>query len=756
MNHMQLERYLRVLKKEGLLNSSSANEGADLLSSTDGKNGALLSRKISGLSSDSRDCRADCIFFCKGRGFSADHLTDAVKKGAVAVIYEPSFLSEVKDFRKALGSVTDTAVTIEVTSVKKAMAVISAFHYDYPMDKAVTVAITGTKGKTSVVTAVRDVLSGHKGFKAFILNEMLPEGRPHLTTPEAIDLHAAAYECVKRGGTHVVCEASSQGIKELRTYGIIFDTACFLNLDRDHVSPLEHPSEKDYFLSKASLFSSCKRAVICSDIRHAEEVIRIAEESPRILTDAKSGRKAVFTFSTTEKSSDFSVSERTEDERGSLITVKESCFSDPCGGEKHCRLYVNTAADFGVQNHLAAFSVCRVLGCTPDECFRGLLLSKTEGRMEIFDTVDARVRVIVDYAHNKMSFEALFGAVKRMYGGSPPPITSIFGCSGEKAYLRRYDLPAVALKHSDRIVICEDDSGREPFEKIKNEILLNTEKILSGYKDRVEKAARITVIRDRGQAIREAVNTAYENGERRLILFTGRGRETTMRLRNGESYYESDVSSTKSAIKHYDDRISLDTVFSELKQNKGKTFTVSFEEHRDVIESLAFSGTRLLGVGIIPIAISTVGGAKALRETCYKLGTVVHTLSYSAATLSEIKGTAEKVSKRGALTVIAVDGDEKAAASEISAREKSDALVYLTRSGGILLNGRPFPSVISEKACESISERFSSRYLTLALNTVKRGVGAVAVIDGRQRDALSFYGVGHGYMGTVIIKDKKA
>ena len=258
MNGYPLKEYLLLLNGKGLLLNLCNPPLADSISN---KNGIPLSRCVSGLYTDSRECKEGGIFFCKGRSFSALYLTEAVRKGAVAVIYEPAFLDKIKGFEEALNSAKECAVIIKVSSVKKVMALFSAFHNGYPMEKAVTVAVTGTKGKTSVVTAIKDVLNAHAGFKAMILNEALPHGSPHLTTPEAIPLHAAARECVDKGASHVICEVSSQGIKELRTYGIVFDVACFLNFDRDHVSEHEHPSENDYFLSKAALFSFCKRAV---------------------------------------------------------------------------------------------------------------------------------------------------------------------------------------------------------------------------------------------------------------------------------------------------------------------------------------------------------------------------------------------------------------------------------------------------------------------------------------------------------------
>ena len=800
MKKISLYGYLNILEREKLTVTSTRR--------TMTVDTELLSTPVSSLSADSRRSERNGIFFCKGRHFSKEYLIEALEKGTVAVVYEKTFPSDSGfSSSPAIADAVEELLRdesfkdrlfIEVKNVRKAMASIAAFHYGYPMQKAVTVAVTGTKGKTGTVTAICAALNENPSFKAIILNDALPKGSPHLTTPEPIEFHAAAENCIKEGATHVICEISSQGMKELRTWGVVFDLACFLNFGSDHVSPYEHSAPEDYFNSKAELFSFCKRALVNTDSEKATEIIRKAEKSDRILTDATTGKKDIFTFSDRETDATFSAKITEKGESGYFFTVKESGFTNVEGkcfsNEKDnaSPLYVNTPGRFNVQNALCAYSACRLLGCTPDDIFRGLLFSKADGRMEIFDTADGRVRIIVDYAHNEMSFEALFKAAREMYPSDPPRITAIFGCPGEKAYKRRYELPRVALTHSDRIIICEDDSGREPFEGIKNDILRNISDILSKPGEGCEKTASISVIKNRESAIETAVSNAYENGEKRLILFTGKGRESTLSVNGEDIPMTDDVRASLNAIKRYNERLSLDTLFSGLSDKSGETFTVSLEAHKDVVKSFSETVPRLLRAGMTIITVCDEGAAEGLRESCYKNGTVCNFISFdpygpkkSKVSLCEapsadpqgtlanaasvcahgdaqpiifssdtlgIKEEARHSSRRGALTVVTVKGDVKRIASEISVREKSDSLVYLTQSGGIIISGRVFQAVLSEKSAAAISEKVDCSYLDYALLASKGGVKTVAVIDGREKDSLAFYGIGSGYIGTVIKK----
>ena len=221
-------------------------------------------------------------------------------------------------------------------------------------------------------------------------------------------------------------------------------------------------------------------------------------------------------------------------------------------------------------------------------------------------------------------------------------------------------------------------------------------------------------------------------------------------------FFESDVSYAEKAIKLYNDRVRLDSVFCDLAKTEDKTVTVSFENDAGVIRNFVPSALRLINAGINVLAVCKAESLGALREECYKNGAVCHGTEYRKNSAQTVDKIAKSSSKRGALASLYVHGDEKALAAKIATREKSGALVYLTLSGGIILNGKPFPTVISSEVCDTISKRLNSRYLSLASEAIRGGADTVAVIDGSQKDALAFYSVGHGFVGTVIKRDKNA
>ncbi|MCE2603943.1 hypothetical protein LH384_33185, partial [Pseudomonas aeruginosa] len=94
--------------------------------------------------------------------------------------------------------------------------------------------------------------------------------------------------------------------------------------------------------------------------------------------------------------------------------------------------------------------------------------ARVSGRMEIYTSTSGELDVIVDYAHNQMSFESLFQSTKKEYPGKK--ITIVFGCPGKKAFGRRKELGEIAGKYADKVFITEEDAGEEPVMKISQEI----------------------------------------------------------------------------------------------------------------------------------------------------------------------------------------------------------------------------------------------------------------------------------------------
>ena len=70
---------------------------------------------------------------------------------------------------------------------------------------------------------------------------------------------------------------------------------------------------------------------------------------------------------------------------------------------------------FNVENALAAIAVCEGLSI-PESCvYVGLMKARVPGRMEVYSNADSTVTAIVDYAHNRMSFETLFRVKTRRF-----------------------------------------------------------------------------------------------------------------------------------------------------------------------------------------------------------------------------------------------------------------------------------------------------------------------------------------------------
>ena len=156
--------------------------------------------------------------------------------------------------------------------------------------------------------------------------------------------------------------------------------------------------------------------------------------------------------------------------------------------------------------------------------------------MKIISSKDKNLIIYVDYAHNELSFNALFESLKEEYPNSK--LISIFGCPGGKAKDRREELPRIASMYCDNIIVCEEDTGPEPFENIAKDIVDNIS--IENYE----------VIEDREEALKHAIFDLHEGQTE--IAFTGNGEET--RLKRGENYdpCESDLSRALKYIDEYE------------------------------------------------------------------------------------------------------------------------------------------------------------------------------------------------------------
>lgn len=500
MKKFLLKEYIEKLYKENLI----------LEDNTDDK---MKDEFVNLLSYNSKEVEKNTLFVCKGATFKKEYLADAISSGVMAYVSETKFDVEVP--------------CILVKNSYIALAVLSEMYFDFPTDKLNVIGITGTKGKSTTAYYIKYILdeymkSKNKKETAIISSIDTIDGvikeESHITTPESYELERHFRNAVNSDMENVVMEVSSQALKMGRVHSVNFDVGVFLNISEDHISPIEHKDFNDYFESKLKIFKHSKLACINLDSDHVDRVIEASSDSPKVIT-----------FSKTNSTADIYAYNIKKVEDSIIFMVKTPEY------EKEFELTMPGL--FNVENALAAISVCYALNIPVQFIYDGLKIARSSGRMELYSTKDKNILALVDYAHNKLSFEKLFESTKAEYPDRK--ILIVFGCPGKKALLRRKDLGTIAGKYADKVYLTAEDPGAEPVIDICNDIASYVSKYTSNYE----------IIEDREEAIKKAILTAPDNS---IILLTGKGNET--RQKYGTEYIPclSDVECVKKYFDEYD------------------------------------------------------------------------------------------------------------------------------------------------------------------------------------------------------------
>ncbi len=443
--------------------------------------------EITGIAVDSRAVREGFLFAAMpgSRVHGGEFIQYALRQGAVAV------LTDAEGARIAADLMQDAGTAVVVTDApREALSRTAALWFGAQPETCV--AVTGTNGKTSVSTFVRQIWI-EMGLQAVNLGTTGVEGAwtaplAH-TTPEPITLHRALSEAVANGITHAAMEASSHGLDQRRLDGVTLRAAGFTNFTQDHLD--YHETFEAYFDAKAGLFARVLpedgTAVINIDDPRGVEMAAIARaRGCAVITVGRDG-------------GDLHLTGQRFDATGQDLRFRWR------GKDYQKRL--NLIGGFQADNVLLACGLVIACGAEAADVFDTLPhLDTVRGRMQLAATRDNGGAVFVDYAHTP---DAIATALQAMRPHVMGRLVAIVGAGGDRDAGKRPLMGAAAAEHADVVIVTDDNPRSEDPASIRAAVL--------------EGAAEASEVGDRAEAILRGVDAL---GPGDALLIAGKGHET--------------------------------------------------------------------------------------------------------------------------------------------------------------------------------------------------------------------------------------
>lgn len=442
---------------------------------------------VTGLAVDSRKVKDGYLFAALpgSRVHGAEFIQYALRMGAAAI------LTDARGAKIAADELASSDVALVVVEDPRQTLAFTAALW-FGAQPQTMVAVTGTNGKTSISTFVRQIWT-ELGHSAVNLGTTGVEGAwtaplAH-TTPEPITLHHCLAEAAEAGVTHAAMEASSHGLEQRRLDGVHLKAAGFSNFTQDHLD--YHDTFEAYFAAKAGLFDRVLpqdgTAVINMDDLKGAEIRSIAQSRGQsILTVGSADTDLCLLnqrFDATGQDLRFSWRGKTFQTRLNLI-----------GG-------------FQAENILLACGLVIAGGDEPQHVFDTLSqLTTVRGRMQLAATRENGAAVFVDYAHTP---DAVATALRAMRPHVMGRLIAIVGAGGDRDATKRPLMGKAATENADIVFVTDDNPRSEDPAAIRAAVMMG--------------AAEATEVADRAEAILRGID-ALQPGD--ALLIAGKGHET--------------------------------------------------------------------------------------------------------------------------------------------------------------------------------------------------------------------------------------
>lgn len=436
-----------------------------------------LETHISSISLDSRNIEQNSLFIALVGNVLDGHIfiDEVIKKGAKVIVYE-------KDLNEWKSGVT----YIKVNNTHEVVGIIANNFYGNPSKHLKLVGVTGTNGKTTIVTLLYKLFKelGYKvGMISTIVNKIDNQDfETTRTTPDAINLNKLLALMVNYGCEYCFMEVSSHSVSEKRINGISFAGGVFTNLTLDHLD--YHKTLDNYCEAKKEFF----------------DMISATGFAMANIDD----QKGEYMLSNTKA------------QKYRLSLKKEADFNE--------RLETKLLGEFNIYNVLSVYAVAILLGQDKNKVKE--IIKDLEGASGRFESIRNKNNItgIVDYAHTPDALENVLKTINKIKNNRKT--ISVIGCGGDRDKSKRPIMTRIGYEMSDILILTSDNPRTEKPE----DILSDMEKGLpTDYEEKVE------VIIDRHMAIKRACELAKEGD---FVLVAGKGHEKYQEVNGLKTYFD--------------------------------------------------------------------------------------------------------------------------------------------------------------------------------------------------------------------------
>ena len=433
-----------------------------------------LDLNIEGITDDSRLVKSNYIFVAT-KGYNVDHydyIEDAIKRGCVFLVVDRKI--EI-DFPHII-----------VDNINSYYKELCIKYYDLDLDKFNFIGITGTDGKTTTTSIIKELI----GDCAYIGTNGLTIGNKTVSINNTTPCVPELCECLRKiedeKVNNVVMEVSSEALLHDRVDNFKFSIVAFTNVTGDHFNV--HGTFENYLNSKLKLLDLVKKDGIV--------VINGDDDN---LNKIKCNNLYSFGFG---ENNDFIIDDVKYLERKTIFSLKNK--------DKTYIIESPLIGKYNVYNVSEAFIIALLYGIDSSTLIEKIKnLKPITGRCEFLD-FGQKYKIVLDYAHTINGISEILDAFSNYKN-----VITVTGCAGGRDKSKRATIGSMVIEKSSIAIFTMDDQRFESVDDIIDEMVLDKTNYI-----------RET---DREKAIFKALDLAAERVDS-VVLIIGKGRDNYMAI----------------------------------------------------------------------------------------------------------------------------------------------------------------------------------------------------------------------------------